>query len=589
MPPKQMKNWWIFPEIPTESEAQLNGYPRYLKQILYNRGFADQVSAETYLSASSAGHDPFLLLDMEKAIERLLLAVDRHEGIVIYGDYDVDGVSATALMVLLLQKYGANVHRFIPNRFEEGYGLNNDAIGILADSGAKVILTVDCGIRSPREVEFAKSCGIDLIISDHHHPKDELPDAYAVVCQKREGDPYPYKDLAGVGLAYKIAQALLTKRPIGDWKADDWVDLVALGTVADIVPLTGENRTLVRRGINQIRLGTRVGIKALAGVAAKDVTKITATDIGFILGPRLNAAGRMDSALKAYDLLVTDSPEKAGVIAQELDNQNTDRQRATKTAQDNAKANIGEESTQNLITAFFKIPNEKDPDVSLQGYLPGEEIYPGIVGLVAAKLTEHYYRPAIAGVVEEEFCRASCRSISEFHITEALDQCSDLLVRHGGHAMAAGFTVKTQNLPRLVEKLIEIADRQLGNQKLRPVMKVDAELRIDDITPTIYRDLEQLQPTGMGNPSAQFVLRGVNFLDLKVIGRDGTHLRGVIDGCRINQAVAFNQAQWYEVWKESKPLFDILFTIEINRYFDKETQQINIKDMIPSDMSDSRK
>lgn len=578
-----MKNWWIYPQIPSELSAQFDGYPKYLRQILFNRGIADVESAVTYLSASSPSHDPFLLLDMEKAVDRLLLAIDRKEGIVIYGDYDVDGVSATALMVLVLQKFGAEVHRFIPNRFDEGYGLNNDSIGMLADSGAKVILTVDCGIRSPREADFAKTHGIDLIISDHHHPKDDLPDAYAVVCQKREGDPYPYKDLAGVGLAYKIAQALFEKRPIGDWTADDWVDLVALGTVADIVPLTGENRTLVRRGLNQIRLGTRVGIKALAGVAAKDITRITATDIGFILGPRLNAAGRMDSALKAYDLLVTDSIERAGVLAQELDNQNNDRQKATKAAQDHAKEKIGEDATHNLISAFFKVPSEDEPDVSLNGYLPGEEIYPGIVGLVAAKLTEHYYRPAVAGMVEKEFSRASCRSIPEFHITEALDECSDLLVRHGGHSMAAGFTVKTEKLPLLIEKLNAIADRKLGDQELHQVIKVDVELALDEISPMIFKDLEQLQPTGMGNPSAQFVARNVKFADLKVMGKESTHLRGTIEGSLINQAVAFNQAHWYDVWRETKTRFDILFTIEINRYFDKETQQINIRDMHPSE------
>mgnify|MGYP000859454231 FL=1 len=588
MPSPQQKNWWIYPVIPAETNQQLGMYPPYLRQMLFNRGILNEETAAMYLSASSPVYDPFLLLDMQKTVDRLFKAIDDKEGIVVYGDYDVDGVSATALMVLVLQKFGGNVHRFIPNRFEEGYGLNNDAITVLADSGAKVILTVDCGIRSPREVEHARSHGIDVIISDHHHPKDELPNAYAVVCPKREGDPYPYKDLAGVGLAYKIAQALFSKRSAGDWKADDWVDLVALGTVADIVPLTGENRTLVRRGINQIRLGSRVGIKALAGVAAKDITRITSTDIGFILGPRLNAAGRMDSALKAYDLLVTDSVERAGMLAQELDNQNNERQKATKTAQDNAKEKIGEESELNLISAFFKVPSESEPDVSLNGFLPGEEIYPGIVGLVAAKLTEYYYRPAIAGVVDKEFCRASCRSIPEFHITEALDECSDLLVRHGGHSMAAGFTVKLENMPALVEKLNSIADRKLKGQDLKPVLKVDCEIPVGEITPAIYKDLDQLQPTGMANPSALFLARRVRFSDIKIMGRDGTHLRATIDRCPLNQAVAFNQARWYEVWKESRPAFDILFSIEVNRYFDKETQQINIRDMHPSEETESR-
>jgi len=583
MPSTQQKNWWVYPAIPAEIDRQFQDFPKFIRQILFNRGVADVEAASNYLNASFPIHDPFLLLDMERTVERLLQAIDQHEGIIVYGDYDVDGVSATALMVQVLQKLDAKVYRFIPNRFDEGYGLNNESISMLADSGAKVILTVDCGIRSPREAEHARSQGIDLIISDHHHPKDDLPQAYAIVCPKREGDPYPYKDLAGVGLAYKIAQALFTRRSAGDWMADDFLDLVALGTVADIVPLTGENRTLVRRGINQIRMGNRIGIKALAGAAGKEVNRISAADIGFILGPRLNAAGRMDSALKAYDLLVTDSPSKAGLLAQELDNQNNERQKATKAAQDCAKESIGEDASLNLIPAFFKVPSEDEPDVSLSGCLPGEDIYPGIVGLVAAKLTEYYYRPAIAGVVEKDFCRASCRSIPEFHITEALDECSDLLVRHGGHAMAAGFTVKIENLPALVQKLSGIADRQLGQQELKQMIKVDCEVPVGEITPNIYRDLESLQPTGMSNPSALFVARNVKFSDVKTMGKESTHLRCVIEGSPINQAVAFNQAQWYSVWKETKSRFDIVYTIEINRYFEKETQQINIRDMRPSE------
>ena len=582
MSSSQQKNWWVYPTIPPEIDSQFQVFPRYIRQILFNRGITDVESASNYLNASFPIHDPFLLLDMDRTVERLLQAIDQHEGIVVYGDYDVDGVSATALMVQVLQKLDAKVYRFIPNRFDEGYGLNNESISMLADSGAKVILTVDCGIRSPREAEHARSLGIDLIISDHHHPKDDLPKAYAIVCPKREGDPYPYKDLAGVGLAYKIAQALFMKRSAGDWTAEDFLDLVALGTVADIVPLTGENRTLVRRGINQIRMGNRIGIKALAGAAAKEVNRISASDIGFILGPRLNAAGRMDSALKAYDLLVTDSIAKAGLLAQELDNQNNDRQKATKTAQDCAKDSIGEDASLNLIPAFFKVPTEFEPDVSMSGCLPGEDIYPGIVGLVAAKLTEYYYRPAIAGVVEKDFCRASCRSIPEFHITAALDECSDLLVRHGGHSMAAGFTVKNENLSALVQKLSEIADRQLGQQDLKQMIKVDCEVPVDEITPRIYRDLESLQPTGMSNPSAAFIARNVKFSDMKMMGKELTHLRCVIDGSPINQAVAFNQAQWYSVWKETKSRFDIVYSIEINRYFEKETQQINIRDMRPS-------
>ena len=446
----QSKRWVIQPKIDEITEKALEIYPHFLQQLLFNRGIRTIEEADAYLNSSTPLSDPFLLLDMDKTVTRLLVAVKNNEPIAVYGDYDVDGVSATVLMVEVLKTLGAVVTRYIPNRFDEGYGLNNEAITYLADSGAGVILTVDCGIRSPREAEHARRLGVDLIISDHHHPKDDLPQAYAVICPKREGDPYPDKDLAGVGVAFKIAQGLFQQAGVIDRSADEWLDLVALGTVADIVPLTGENRVMVRRGINLIRLGKRLGLNALAGVAGKNIQQISATDIGYILGPRLNAAGRMESALKAYEVLISDSRELVGKSAQELENQNYERQKATKTAQEKAEQELGDISTLNIITAF-------DADYSS-----------GIVGLVASKLVENYYRPAVVGQIENGFIRASCRSIPEFHITRALDECADLLERHGGHAMAAGFTVRTENAEELVARLRSIATRELSGLDLRP-------------------------------------------------------------------------------------------------------------------------
>jgi len=538
-----------------------------MRQILFNRGIRSLEAAEEYLNASMVLADPFRMLDMQKAVDRLLKARDLDEFIAVYGDYDVDGVTATVMMVEALRVLGAQVTRYIPNRFEEGYGLNEEAISILADSGVKVILTVDCGIRSPHEAEFARSLGVDLIISDHHHPKDDLPDAFAVICPKRENDPYPDKDLAGVGVAYKILQGLFQRAGVKDRQAEEWLDLVALGTVADIVPLTGENRVMVRRGINLIRTGKRIGLNALAGVAGKNIHQVTATDIGFILGPRLNAAGRMESALQAFDLLIGDAVEQVGKAAQILEDQNSERQKATRKAQEKAQQELGDPSTLHIITAF-------DPEFSS-----------GIVGLVASKLVENFYRPAIVGQVENEHIRASCRSIPEFHITKALDECADLLIRHGGHAMAAGFTVSRQNVDELVDRLKAIAARELSGIELRPVLKADIDLDIASIKPNIYSQLDLLQPTGMGNPSALLISRGVEIDGMKLMGKEGTHISFSIRGCKINRAVAFNQAQWYEVWQQEKPRFDIAYSIEVNRYFDTETLQLNIRDMKRSERS----
>lgn len=563
----QTKRWVVQPRIDAVTDGILEPYPPYMRQILYNRGIRSLEEAEEYLNATTILSDPFRLLDMQKAVDRLLQARDAGEPIVVYGDYDVDGVTATVMMVEVLRVLGAQVHRYIPNRFEEGYGLNQEAIRILADSGAKLILTVDCGIRSPQEADFARTLGVELIISDHHHPKEELPAAFAVICPKRENDPYPDKDLAGVGVAYKIVQGLFQRAGIKDHSAEEWLDLVALGTVADIVPLTGENRVMVRRGIHLIRMGRRLGLNALAGVAGKNIQQVSAADIGFILGPRLNAAGRMESALQAYDLLIGDSLDSVGRAAQILEDQNSERQKATRKAQEKAQQELVDPSSLNIITAF------------------DAEFSSGIVGLVASKLAENFYRPAVVGQIEDDHIRASCRSIPEFHITKALDECSDLLIRHGGHAMAAGFTVSLEHSTELVERLRSIANRELAGLDLRPVLRADIDLDIGSLKPSIFSQLEQLQPTGMGNPAALLISRGVEIDGMKLMGKEGTHISFSVRGCKINRAVAFNQAQWYEVWQQERPRFDIAYSIEVNRFFDVETLQLNIRDMKISERS----
>ncbi len=560
------KKWWTYPLIPDDISKKLEKYPRFLRQVLFNRGVTTAEQAEVYLSAKNPDYDPFLLSGMEVAVQRLLQAIDQKEPIAVYGDYDVDGVTATVLMVQVLRKFGASVVPHIPNRFEEGYGLNMQSIDPLAQSGTKVILTVDCGIRSPREAEYAKKVGVDLIISDHHFPQDVLPDALAVICPKQAGDAYPFKELAGVGLAYKIAQALFKSRKVGEWSAKDWLDLVALGTVSDLVPLVDENRALVREGLKQIRYGHREGIRALCGVARKDLSRISAGDIAFGLGPRLNAAGRMESALKAYDLLMTDKTGEAGLLAQELDDQNASRQQATRAAQEKAEESLAVGEVTNLITAFDEV------------------ISPGIVGLVASKLTERYYRPAIVGSIEGEFIKASCRSISDFHITRALDECADLLLRHGGHSMAAGFTVHKDFKDQLISKMTQIANRELDGMDLRPLLKIDIELGVEELTHKIYPELEKLQPIGMGNPAAMLALKNVEIAEVQLIGKEKTHLRFTIPHAPVYQAIAFNQAQWHNDWLLKKAKFDIAFTIEINSYNGNETQQIQVREMKPSNL-----
>lgn len=556
------KNWWVYPRLTTEADEALSIFPPYMRQLLFNRGCNDASSAAEYLNATQPVGDPFLLTDMERAITRLLRAIDQSEPIVVYGDYDVDGVSATALMVQVLQKFTPKVTRYIPNRFDEGYGVNEEAIQLLADSGAKLILTVDCGIRSPREVELASSLGVEMIISDHHYPQGDLPPALAVICPKREGDAYPDKDLAGVGLAYKIAEALFARRKAGDWCADDWLDFVALGTVADVVPLHGENRVFVRRGINLIRQGKRVGLQALIRVSGRDPQRISAGDIGYMLGPRLNAAGRMESALQAYSLLMADSLEDAAMLAQKLDNQNSERQKLTKEMRARAEDYFGPEPEFDLLITFDEAYNA------------------GVMGLVATSLVEAYYRPAIVGSIEGDVIRASCRSIEEFHITQALDQCSDLLVRHGGHSMAAGFTLERAKVDEFLERIQAVAAKQLAGRELRKTVKADMEMPIELVKDIQLRDLEKLQPTGMENPDAVFISRNIDIKVARTIGADKKHLKLTCQaGHYLLDAVAWRQADWLPMLPGK---FDLLYNIEENNYMGSRSLQLNVRDMRPS-------
>src|SRR5258706_3688477 len=420
------KRWIISSQITPQADTELSAFPPILRQILFNRGMGTDAEARVFLRAQpNFNPDPIQLTGMQAVVDRIQYALAHAEPIAIYGDYDVDGVTATALMVEALQKLGADVRGYIPNRFDEGYGLNTDALDSLKADGVKLVITVDCGIRSPNEALHARTIELDLIISDHHHPDGlNLPPALAVINPKQHGDIYPDKDLAGVGIAYKIIEALVSVQlSTTNLKLDGLLDLVALGTVADLAPLVGENRVLVRKGLRQIRETKRQGLFSLAGVAGMKIDKVTAGNIGFMLGPRLNASGRLESALASFELLTTTGFMRAGQLAQQLDVQNRQRQSITKSMQQKAE----------------EIAMSEDPEAFLL-FAAHEDFNPGVVGLAASRLTELYYRPAVVAAKNSEETRGSCRSIPEFHITVALDQCKDLLVRHGGHSDAAGFT-----------------------------------------------------------------------------------------------------------------------------------------------------
>jgi single-stranded-DNA-specific exonuclease len=565
------KRWVVAPPITLQADQALAKFPPILKQVLFNRGLGTDAEARAFLKAEPNGNtDPFQLLGMDATVDRIGYALQHNEPIAIYGDYDVDGVTATALLVQALGELGAEVRGYIPNRFDEGYGLNKEALDSLKGDGVKLVITVDCGIRSPDEAAHARALGLDLIISDHHHPDGEnLPPALAVVNPKRHGDTYPDKDLAGVGIAYKIIEALTRVQPLTNgFQLKDLLDLVALGTVADLAPLVGENRVLVRRGLRQIHETNRQGLYSLAGIADVKIGSVTAGNIGFMLGPRLNASGRLESALASFELLTTKDVMRAGQLAQQLDTQNRQRQALTRSMQEKAEA----------------IAMGEDPEAFLL-FAAHEDFNPGVVGLAASRLTEDYYRPAVVAAKSAEETRGSCRSIPEFHITDALDKCSDLLVRHGGHAAAAGFTVKNTNLPELVARLKQIAREQLGSRDLRPTLMADLEVPLSDLTFDVLKHLSYLEPTGYGNPEAVFVSRNVKVKYARTVGSDGKHLKLSLEDER---GLAFDTIGFRlgHLKPDLPPRVDILYRLEANEYNGRRTLQLNLKDVKPAGVPD---
>ena len=561
------KRWQIEPRITPEAEEALKAFPQIIRQLLFNRGYASDEAARKFLKASVAfDTSPWQLHGMEKVIDRLENAILNQEPIVIYGDYDVDGVTATVLLVQLLKSIGAIVHEYIPNRFDEGYGLNIEALDAIKAEGVKIVVTVDCGIRSLDEIEYGNNLELDLIVSDHHHPGEELPRAYAIINPKQSGDLYPDKDLAGVGVAFKIAEALMDRMPDNGFNKDDLLDLVALGTVADLAPLVGENRSLVRRGLNQLRQTKRQGIFSLAAVAGLDLRNLNAGNIGFGLGPRLNAAGRLESALAAYNLLSTTDVFEAGQLAQKLEIQNNDRQQVTRTMQAQAEKLVLDDNPDAFL--LFAV----DPDFN-----------PGVVGLAASRLSEIFYRPVIVASKGEETTRGSCRSIPEFHITEALEKCADLLIRYGGHAAAAGFTVENSKLLELKQRLTSYAELKLIGMELSPSLSADGRVSLSELDIKLLEQLAWFEPTGYGNPEPVFVSEGLRVSSSRAVGRDGKHLKlSVTDGYSHFDAIAFQLGKL----QPSLPEFvDLLFTFELNDFNGRKNLQLKVRDIRPSERS----
>jgi single-stranded-DNA-specific exonuclease len=570
-------------------------------QILYSRDIVALEEVEDFLEGAFAPDNPFLLKGVEQAVALIREAIRQGHRIVVYGDYDVDGVTASAILVLTLRALGAQVEAYIPNREDEGYGLNQEAITSLAEQGFGLLITVDCGTRSPDEVRLAQALGMRVIITDHHHLGQELPPAEAVINPRQPDCPYPFKDLAGAGVAYKLAQALLRvnaqvplslkQQAIQDQKASDdlrdeteLLDLVALGTVADMVPLLGENHVLVQRGLQHINAAYRPGIAALMQVAGVTPGKVMASTISFGLAPRINAVGRLTEAMTALRLLLAPDMARAGPLAQELDRINRERQDLTREVQEHAREIVLAQAC--ALSEAPARPGASDQSVApLPLLFAASETFPmGIVGLAASRLVDEFYRPAVVVSVDGAYARGSARSIPEFHITHALDQVADLLVRHGGHAGAAGFTVHVDNLATLQHRLIAIAQEQLRDVVLTPVLTADAELSLGMLSWDLYKAFDVLRPFGFGNPEPVFITRRVKVLNARAVGAEGRHLKLALMDARTThkvwEAIAFRQGDWMG---RLPPSIDIAYMLQRNEWNGRVTLQLNVLDIHPTE------
>ena len=562
------KRWITSPLIPQDVNRKMTSVSPFLRQLLYNRGITTNEAAEAYISSDSPTNpDPFQMLDMDQAVEALHEAIQARHKIAIYGDYDADGLTSSAVLYDFLTQMGLKARVYIPNRFDEGYGLNLEAIDQLATEGTELIITVDCGVGAVAEVARATELGMRVIVTDHHQVPQTLPDAAAVINPHRPGDPYPFKELAGVGIAWKLVVAYLQRYPNPGIDPDQWLDFVAIGTVVDIAELVGENRSLVKRGIALMQMHPRQGLFSLCQVAGIKLDNLNAGHFGFAIGPRLNAAGRIDSALTAFDLLVSTDLFEAAQLAQDLDNKNRERKEMLNSMEEAALAEaMAADEDQKLI------------------FVASEAFNQGLVGLAAGRIVEALYKPAIVGHIDGDKIIASARSIEEFNIHEALKQCDDLLLKHGGHAMAAGMTMSLENAEAFAQRINELAQTSLAGLELMPVLRIDYDIDMGRLRPEhipgILSDVAQLEPTGHKNPDALFSSHHCQAVGARTVG-NGAHLKfRVRNGQQEFEAIAYRQGQWATDMPE---FVDIAYTIEINDYMGMRNVQLNVKDIKKSE------
>lgn len=534
-------------------------------KLLINRGLTDISECERFLNSKIEYlHDPFGLSDLSKAIDRIIEAINKKHNIWIYGDYDVDGVTSTSILILFFESLGVNVKYYIPNRFTEGYGLNNNAIDYIINKGCDLLITVDCGISSIDAINYCNQRNLDVIITDHHNCQSELPNAYAIINPLKPKDKYPFKKLAGVGVSFKLIQGLAKKL---NTKIDynQILPIVAIGTVADVVPLVDENRILVKQGLNLINSSENNGIKALLEITGLRNSKISSGHIGFVIGPRINAAGRLDSALKGVELFICKSLVEAIRLAKELDDENRKRQeieaRILKEAEEIIESNIDLNKQKVLVLSSYNWHH-------------------GVIGIVSSRITEKYYRPSVLIAIEDEIGKGSARSIPNFDIFNSMLKVKNLFEKFGGHKQAAGLSILKENIEEFKLEINKIADTILSEEDLKKEIEVEFILDNKDISFTNIEQLKMLEPFGIGNPTPIFIIRDAVITEIKKIGKDREHLKFKV---KIDKdyfdCISFNKGYLFDSLNESD-IVDLIVSLEINEYRGNKKIQLRVNEIM---------
>ena len=553
------KTWELYPAAPPEF-IDGTGLPPVIAQVLYNRGFTSHEEISSFLSGDSAQfHDPRLLPDMDRAVSRLVEAIDSEQTVGVFGDFDVDGVTATAILTRGLERLGAKVAPYIPHRVDEGHGLNLEVVQALKQSGVSLLVTVDCGVTSHLEVSFAADLEMDVIITDHHTPTSTLPPALAIVDPKVPSSTYPFDELTGAGLAFKLVQGLY-QRIEQPWPRE-LLALAAMGTVADLAPLQGENRSIVREGIKELQRSRSPGLLALYRHAGLRPDTINSEAISFTIAPRLNAPGRLQHAISSYRLLTTSSDSDAESLAAQIEGFNLERRQNTEDGYE---------------TALPKV--KADEPIIL---IADEAFSPGISGLVASRLVEKHYKPTVVMALDGNLVRASARSIPSFNIIAALEHCRDLFQRHGGHPMAAGFVMERKNLRLLEERLTDIAREFVGDTQVNPALRIDAEAYPADLMGKTFKQLTTLEPFGYGNPNPVFLARGMKVVHGWTVGNAGQHLRLKLRHNKSTwSAIAFRQGNGTVPLGEE---LDVVFTLSTGSWRGQKVLNLKVLDFRPAE------